>query len=486
MPDAPNPLDDPRLTAYALGELDPVEAALVEAEVASRPEARAVVLEIQGAARLLSDHLRAEVAPAPTPGLLRAVDARLAPARPRRRWVRPALAASALGLSATLTWAVLDRSRADREARQLAMSTPPAPPGSLRTSEPQAHFAPMAPAPAPSADQSATFVDAADAKADLGLPAGPGPAPAPKRAMIAQTFRRIAAGNGGFRRWGAVEDPQSSKAKSSRFEASTAVAPEGFSSTEARPISTFPVAPGSDSYARVGDNLDRGVLPPPESVRVEELINALSYAYPEPEGDDPIGCDVEVARCPWDAGHRLVRIGLKGGRELSREVNVALRFQPDRASAYRLFGFDERPATGPAEGDLPRKEASLRPGQNFTVLYEVVPPEGRGATLAAGLSSPPKLLDLEVRCRIGDPATPRSISRSANDSDRPFDQASPDFRLASALAGFGMLLKDSPARGSLTWASVATLAQGAVGADPSGERGRFVELCRKARTLASP
>ena len=51
---------------------------------------------------------------------------------------------------------------------------------------------------------------------------------------------------------------------------------------------------------------------PADAVRVEELINYFPYDSPPPTGDVPFSVNVEVARCPWDADHRLARIGLKG------------------------------------------------------------------------------------------------------------------------------------------------------------------------------
>ena len=84
------------------------------------------------------------------------------------------------------------------------------------------------------------------------------------------------------------------------------------------------------------------------------------------------------------------------------------------------------------------------------------------------------------------PGRPDLLTCPANDSDRPFVEASSDFRLASALAGFGMLLRDSPGKGTLTWASLVDLAAASFGPDPTGDRARFLELCRKAATLARP
>src|SRR5213079_2839187 len=53
-------------------------------------------------------------------------------------------------------------------------------------------------------------------------------------------------------------------------------------------------------------------MPPPDAVRIEEMINYFSYAYPQPTGADPFSITSEVTGCPWDLSHRLVRIGIQG------------------------------------------------------------------------------------------------------------------------------------------------------------------------------
>jgi Ca-activated chloride channel family protein len=63
-------------------------------------------------------------------------------------------------------------------------------------------------------------------------------------------------------------------------------------------------------------------LPPKDAVRVEEMINYFTYDYREPEGDKPFSIDLDATACPWDASHRLLRIGLKG-RDVANEKRPA-------------------------------------------------------------------------------------------------------------------------------------------------------------------
>ncbi|WP_428308437.1 YfbK domain-containing protein [Lacipirellula sp.] len=83
-------------------------------------------------------------------------------------------------------------------------------------------------------------------------------------------------------------------------------------------LSTFSIDVDTASYANVRQFLMRShTLPPPDAVRIEELVNYFDYDYTPPTGDVPFAANVEVAGCPWTPEHRLVRVGIKG-REIER------------------------------------------------------------------------------------------------------------------------------------------------------------------------
>ncbi len=79
------------------------------------------------------------------------------------------------------------------------------------------------------------------------------------------------------------------------------------------PLSTFSIDVDKASYANVRRFINEGQLPPPEAVRIEELINYFNYDYPQPHWwDAPFTITTEVSRCPWNQDHHLVLIGLQG------------------------------------------------------------------------------------------------------------------------------------------------------------------------------
>ena len=88
------------------------------------------------------------------------------------------------------------------------------------------------------------------------------------------------------------------------------------------PQSTFSIDVDTASYSNVRRLLNDGVDPPSGAVRIEELINYFSYEYPQPTGDHPFSVTTELAACPWNDQHQLVRIGLKG-KEIENEERPA-------------------------------------------------------------------------------------------------------------------------------------------------------------------
>lgn len=78
------------------------------------------------------------------------------------------------------------------------------------------------------------------------------------------------------------------------------------------PLSTFSVDADGASYANMRRFVHLGQVPPKASVRIEEYINYFTYNYEEPKDGENIAINSEIAACPWNTAHALMRIGIKG------------------------------------------------------------------------------------------------------------------------------------------------------------------------------
>ena len=94
------------------------------------------------------------------------------------------------------------------------------------------------------------------------------------------------------------------------------------------PLSTFALDVDTGSYSVMRRWLDEGVLPPIESVRPEEYVNAFHYDYRAPRRG--LDLTIDGGPSPFDADNYLVRVGVQG--EVVEDA--------DRASAALTFVVD--------------------------------------------------------------------------------------------------------------------------------------------------
>ncbi|MGF6844939.1 Ca-activated chloride channel family protein [Chitinophaga sp. W3I9] len=93
-----------------------------------------------------------------------------------------------------------------------------------------------------------------------------------------------------------------------------------FHSATDQPLSTFSIDVDRASYSNVRRFLNQGMMPEPDAVRVEEMINYFDYQYQAPEGKDPVAIYTDMAICPWNAAHQLIRVALKSKQVDTREL----------------------------------------------------------------------------------------------------------------------------------------------------------------------
>ncbi len=84
------------------------------------------------------------------------------------------------------------------------------------------------------------------------------------------------------------------------------------------PLSTFSIDVDVASYANIRRFLNDNLLPPPDAVRIEEMLNYFSYDYPAPTGEHPFSITTEASQSPWNPAHKLVHIGIQG-KEIATE-----------------------------------------------------------------------------------------------------------------------------------------------------------------------
>ncbi len=239
-----------------------------------------------------------------------------------------------------------------------------------------------------------------------------------------------------------------------------------FVETERDAVSTFPLTLDPTAYGDLRRALlEEKRLPPPETVRVADLINSFPYSYPEPTSDAPVSLTLDLAECPWNAAHPLVRIGLRVGADAAARA-AQVTFNSRRMAAYRLIGWEDR------RGGSADAVDALGGGGMATAFYEIVPVDH---------AEDGEWLTAEIRCRDRRDR-PREIVQSLAAPPLRFAEVPEDFRFATAVAEFGLLLRGSAPRDA-GYAAVRTIARGALGADADGRRAEFLALVGAAEYL---
>jgi Ca-activated chloride channel family protein len=179
---------------------------------------------------------------------------------------------------------------------------------------------------------------------------------------------------------------------------------------------------------------------------------------------------------------------------IAKDVKIQVDFNPAEVTAYRLIGYVNRKLAKEDFNDDKKDAGEIGAGHTVTALYEVVPvgvefdTKGvdaskyqRPATKTTGSE---EWLTVKLRYKVPDEDVSQLVDFPyTGDVERAFKNASPDFRFASSVAGFGMLLRDSTHKGNLEIDDVIEIARAARSKDSNGLKSEFVELVRKAKAL---
>jgi len=180
---------------------------------------------------------------------------------------------------------------------------------------------------------------------------------------------------------------------------------------------------------------------------------------------------------------------------VAKDVKIQVEFNPSKVGAYRLIGYENRIMAHQDFNDDTKDAGEIGAGHHVTALYELVPPGKEGdlpridpLKYAKSATSPVpsnESLTIKLRYKRPDGDTSKLLEFGVVDSGQSFGEASDDLKFACAVAGFGMLLRDSAAKGSITYPGVLEIAQASLSQDPSGYRQEFVAAVRQAQKLAT-
>lgn len=177
---------------------------------------------------------------------------------------------------------------------------------------------------------------------------------------------------------------------------------------------------------------------------------------------------------------------------IAKDVKIQVEFNPAHVQAYRLIGYENRVMAAQDFHDDTKDAGEIGAGHTVTALYELVPPGAVTNPSADELRYQPavestpqhtaELLTVKLRYKKPDGDT-SSLIEVPVENEATAKTGTPDMQLATAVAGFGMILRNSPYKGTVSIHDVLELARAGAETDKHGYRNDFVHLVTKTAAM---
>lgn len=178
---------------------------------------------------------------------------------------------------------------------------------------------------------------------------------------------------------------------------------------------------------------------------------------------------------------------------IAKDVKIQVEFNPGVVQAYRLIGYENRKLNDEDFNDDKKDAGELGSGHTVTALYEIIP-VGIESEFVKDIDplkyqtknnpiamDSDELMTVKFRYKEPDGDTSKLISETV---ENKIGKASSNLNWSMAVAGFGMLLRDSEYKGKLSYARVLNLAKAYVGTDKFGYRREFIDLVDLAKEMS--
>jgi Ca-activated chloride channel homolog len=183
---------------------------------------------------------------------------------------------------------------------------------------------------------------------------------------------------------------------------------------------------------------------------------------------------------------------------VAKDVKLQVEFNPAKVQAYRLVGYEDRLLAKEDFNNDKKDAGDMGSGHTVTAFYEIVPvgvaddysnsvdplkyQKTKDAPIAGSYSG--ELMTIKFRYKQPDSDKSSLSVITVQNNPVSFSSTSVDFRFASAVAEFGMLLRGSEFKQGSSFDQAIGIAKSARGNDEDGYRSEFVRLAETAKSLA--
>ncbi|MDR4892624.1 MULTISPECIES: vWA domain-containing protein [unclassified Chryseobacterium] len=179
---------------------------------------------------------------------------------------------------------------------------------------------------------------------------------------------------------------------------------------------------------------------------------------------------------------------------IAKDVKIQIEFNPKLVKSYRLIGYENRKLRNEDFINDKIDAGELGSGHTVTALYEVIPadvkshfiPMNNDLKYTQNTSSKEfgdELATIKFRYKKPDGDTSREISQVVKNADNRLSSASPDFKFASSVAWFGLVLRNSELITKKDLSDIENLAKQGKNKDEEGYRAEFIRLIESYKTV---
>jgi Ca-activated chloride channel family protein len=175
---------------------------------------------------------------------------------------------------------------------------------------------------------------------------------------------------------------------------------------------------------------------------------------------------------------------------IAKDVKIQIEFNPSKVKAYRLIGYENRMLKSEDFNDDKKDAGDIGSGHTVTALYEIIPANSKEEVPGIDeleyqktkIVESPDIMTLKLRYKEPDGTTSKLIKQKVSESDFK-NSLSDNFKWATAVTEFGLLLRDSKFKANANFAHILETAQNTKGNDPDGYRAEFIKLVKTAELL---
>jgi Ca-activated chloride channel family protein len=181
---------------------------------------------------------------------------------------------------------------------------------------------------------------------------------------------------------------------------------------------------------------------------------------------------------------------------IAKDVKLQIEFNPAVVQGYRLIGYENRMLNKEDFNDDRKDAGDMGSGHTVTALYEIIPVNVQSEFLkkvdTIKYQTPERfstsvfskeMMTLKLRYKQPDGNISKLMEVPVMDEQKLFQNTTTNFRFASSVAEFGMLLYNSSFKQQSTYKEVISLSGNAIGIDKEGYRKEFIELVKKAAVI---